>query len=80
MAHLSLDAKKIARCRELARSISRPVEAMIGSHTTVGLERGVLRLLGVNGAITRAGQQFPEANAVVEELHREKALGRARRR
>jgi beta-lysine 5,6-aminomutase alpha subunit len=76
MAHLSLDRQKIAHCRELARRISRPVESLIDTHSTVGIERAALRLLGVNGAITRAGQLFPESNAVIEELQREKALGK----
>jgi len=74
MAHLSLDTKKIDRCRELAKRISQPIGQMIETHTTVAIERATLRLLGVNGAIQRAGQQFPEANAIIEDLQREGGL------
>ncbi len=69
MAHLSLDAQKIARCRELAEIIARPIEDMITRHTTVAIERTSLRLLGVNGAVKRSGQWYPEANAIIDELH-----------
>ncbi len=69
MAHLKLDAHKIARCRELAEMVSRPVEEMIEKHTTVAIERTTLRLLGVNGAIKRGGQWYPEANAIIDALH-----------
>ncbi len=76
MAHLNLDTKTISRCRELAERISRPVEEMISTHTTIAIERATLRLIGVNGAIERAGQLFPEANAIIEDLHQAKALDR----
>src|SRR5262245_20536773 len=75
MAHLSLDAAQVARCRKLAEEIARPVGEMISRHTTVGLERTVLRLLGVSGAVRqRDGSWFPEVNATVEGLRREGAL------
>src|SRR4051794_40076772 len=74
MAHLSLDTKKIDRCRELAKRISLPVGKMIETHTTVAIERATLRLLGVNGAIQRGGQHFPEANAIIEDLQKEGGL------
>jgi beta-lysine 5,6-aminomutase alpha subunit len=75
MAHLSLDAKLIDECRKLAIQISKPVETLIDTHTTVAIERAVLRLLGVEGAVQVGGQWFPEVNLIVEELRREKALG-----
>jgi len=74
MAHLKLDTKTISRCRELAERISRPVEEMISTHTTIAIERATLRLIGVNGAIERAGQLFPEVNAIIEDLHQAQAL------
>lgn len=77
MARLSLDQAKIERCRGLAVEISRPVEEMIHAHTTVAIERTVLRLLGVDGAVKEAGGQwFPEVNVIVEDLRREGALDR----
>src|SRR4051812_25232545 len=76
MAHLKLDPKRIARCRELARQVARPVETLIDTHTTVAIERATLRLLGANGAILRGGQAFPEVNAIIEDLSAQKALER----
>src|SRR4051794_9632359 len=76
MAHLTLDKRQIDRCRELAGKISAPVEKMIDTHTTVAIERTVLRLLGCDGAVKQAGQWFPEVNVIVEDLRREKALDR----
>ncbi|MBY0469801.1 lysine 5,6-aminomutase subunit alpha [bacterium] len=76
MASLSLDQKTIDRCRELARQIAVPVEKMIDTHTTIAIERATLRLLGVNGAIMRGKQWFPEANAIIDQLHGERLLDR----
>ncbi|HUP57735.1 MAG TPA: lysine 5,6-aminomutase subunit alpha, partial [Bdellovibrionota bacterium] len=68
MARLGLDTSKINRCRELAKKIAVPVERLIGDHTTVAIERTVLRLLGVNGAIRQPSGMFPEANVIIEDL------------
>src|SRR5262249_35428989 len=71
MAHLNLDTALIARCRTLAERISTPVEKMIHAHTTVAIERSVLRLFGAKGAVReRGGQFFPEANIMVEDLRK----------
>jgi beta-lysine 5,6-aminomutase alpha subunit len=75
MAHLKLDKKKIDECRKLAREISEPVEAMISAHTTIAIERATLRMIGVNGAVVRNGQYYPEVNAIIEDLHKEGKLG-----
>lgn len=75
MAHLDLDSTQIERCRKLAREISAPVEQMISGHTTVAIERAVLRLIGVDGAVEQNKQLFPEVNAIIDDLHREKVLG-----
>src|SRR3954471_18605849 len=77
MAHLALDKKLIDQCREFAIRISKPVENLIETHTTVAIERAVLRLLGVEGAVQQgAGQWFPEVNIIVEDLRREGVLDR----
>jgi len=68
MAHVELNQKTVARCRELAETVARPVEQMIQAHTTVAIERATLRMLGVNGALIRGGQLYPEVNAIVETL------------
>lgn len=71
---LGLDQNKINLCRKMAEEISEPIKQMIDSHTTIAIERSVLRLLGVNGAIERSGQWYPQANAIVETLHHDKLL------
>ncbi len=76
MAHLKLDLAKIERCRKLAEEIAQPVETMIAAHTTIAIERATLRMIGVNGAVVRNGQYYPEVNAIIEDLHKEGRLGR----
>ena len=76
MAHLSLDQKKIKRCREIAQTVAKPVEKLIESHTTIAIERATLRLIGVNDAVKRNGQWYPMANAIIDDLHEKKLLGR----
>ena len=75
MAHLALDPKKIARCRELALSITKPVVALIDSHTTVAIERATLRLIGVSGAVKRGGQWYPEVNAILDDFQAAGVVG-----
>ncbi|MCA1829279.1 MAG: lysine 5,6-aminomutase subunit alpha [Myxococcales bacterium] len=65
MAQLFVDSSKIARARELARSAALGVQAFIDRHTTVSIERTVLRLLGISGAGTRGA---PLANLMVDKL------------
>ncbi|MGH3713892.1 MAG: lysine 5,6-aminomutase subunit alpha [Micromonosporaceae bacterium] len=47
---LALDPALVRRARTLARRVGRPVVDMARSHTTVSVERAVLRLAGVTGA------------------------------
>ncbi|MQA26395.1 MAG: lysine 2,3-aminomutase [Micromonosporaceae bacterium] len=47
---LALDPALARRARQLARRVGRPVVDMARSHTTVSVERAVLRLAGVAGA------------------------------
>ncbi len=76
MAHLKLDKAKIDRCRQIARTVSVPIEKLIDTHTTVAIERAVLRLIGVDGAHRQAGgMSIPYVNLILENLQREKALG-----
>ena len=62
---LRLDAVAVDRCRTLARHIVEPVGAFIAAHSTVAVERSVLRLLGADGV----GQDdAPVPNLVVDAL------------
>src|SRR4051812_40397603 len=72
MAQLFVDAEKIARARDLARSAAAGVHAFIDRHTTVSVERTVLRLLGISGAGSRGA---PLANLIVDRLREAGALG-----
>ncbi len=66
---IPLSLKKIARCREIAKSIGSEVADLIRTHSTVGTERGVLRLLGFNEAIpNEQGLLFPIANLITDQV------------
>jgi beta-lysine 5,6-aminomutase alpha subunit len=62
---LRIDGERIAACRALAERIVTPVSAFIDGHSTVSVERSVLRLLGVDGV---GPGDVPLANLFVERL------------
>ncbi len=62
---LRLDSAIVDRCRELAASIVDPVSSFISDHSTVAVERSVLRLLGVDGVTS---DEVPIPNAIVDSL------------
>src|SRR5580693_10214190 len=47
---LNLDPAVVAKARELARRAGAPVVKLAQTHTTVSVERAVLRLAGLDGA------------------------------
>lgn len=49
MSKLSLDRDKVDTGKHLAEQIVNPVQHIIERHTTVSIERSVLRLMGVSG-------------------------------
>ncbi|HXN40313.1 MAG TPA: lysine 5,6-aminomutase subunit alpha [Myxococcaceae bacterium] len=65
--------QEIERARDLARRITQPILALIHRHTTVSIERTVLRLLGLSGAGPRG---VPLANLMVDRLQSSGLLGR----
>ena len=65
MSQLFVEPDRIVRARELARAAAMGVQAFIDRHTTVSIERTVLRLLGIAGAGTRGA---PLANLMVDRL------------
>ncbi len=65
---LPLNAKKVARCREIAKSIGKEVATLVKENSTVGTERAVLRLLGFNEALSHEGLLFPVSNFIVDQL------------
>ena len=50
VSKLALDERLVARARALAERAGRPVVELARSHTTVSVERAVLRLAGIAGA------------------------------
>ena len=47
---LDLDPTVVAQARELARLAGQPVTELARTHTTMSVERAVLRLAGLDGA------------------------------
>jgi beta-lysine 5,6-aminomutase alpha subunit len=62
---LRIDGALVGECRTLAQRIVAPVAAFIDAHSTVSVERSVLRLLGVDGV---GPDDVPLPNLFVEAL------------
>ncbi|MEV0428046.1 lysine 5,6-aminomutase subunit alpha [Micromonospora sp. NPDC050495] len=69
---LGLDPALVARARELARRAGQPVVDLARSHTTVSVERAVLRLAGVSGADPDG---IPWVNRLVDAVVADVGLG-----
>jgi len=70
---LNLSQDVIDRGRKYAKRIVDQVQEHIDAHSTVAVERSVLRLLGIDG-VDQAG--VPLVNGIVEELHNAGVLGK----
>ncbi len=68
---LDLDPATVARARELAARAGADIVTLARSHTTVSVERAVLRLAGLSGA-DPAG--LPWANHLVEAVRAQVGL------
>src|SRR5687768_18612683 len=73
MTHLDLDPLLVARARELAALAAQPVIDLAHRHTTVSVERAVLRLAGLTGTdpVTGEGRtedRVPWVNRVVDAV------------
>ncbi|GGN06444.1 beta-lysine 5,6-aminomutase alpha subunit [Actinoplanes campanulatus] len=69
---LDLDATVVARARALAARAGQPVVDLARSHTTVSVERAVLRLAGVTGADPDG---IPWVNRLVDAVRADVGLG-----
>ncbi|GAF80230.1 unnamed protein product, partial [marine sediment metagenome] len=58
MGKLNLNKQKIAACRKHAKKIADDLQVIIDRHTTVSIERAILRLFGVDG-VNRLGVPYP---------------------
>src|SRR5579883_1097193 len=73
MATVPMDARKVAHCRELAAQVADDVQRYIDAHTTVGVERTILRAYGAEGV---DDQGVPLVNTAVDRYHQAGLLGR----
>jgi beta-lysine 5,6-aminomutase alpha subunit len=64
-AKLRLDPAVVRKARRLAAKAAAPVEKMARTHTTVSVERAVLRLAGIAGA---DAEQIPWVNRLVDAV------------
>src|SRR5690606_10139401 len=62
---LDLDPALVRRARQLARRAGRPVVDLARGHTTISVERSVLRLAGLSGADP---EQTPWVNRLVDAV------------
>ncbi|HSZ39413.1 MAG TPA: lysine 5,6-aminomutase subunit alpha [Trebonia sp.] len=62
---LNLDPSKVALARELARTAGEPITRLAQTHTTVSIERAVLRMAGLDGA---DADGMPWVNRVVDAV------------
>ncbi|KUL31950.1 lysine 5,6-aminomutase subunit alpha [Actinoplanes awajinensis] len=69
---LDLDPRIVARARALAVRAGQPVVDIARSHTTVSVERAVLRLAGVHGADSDG---IPWVNRLVDAVRADVGLG-----
>src|SRR5580698_6569394 len=73
MATVPMDPKKVARCRAIAGQIADDVQRYIDAHTTVGVERTILRAYGAEGV---DDQGVPLVNTAIERYREAGLLGR----
>ncbi|MBN2300642.1 MAG: lysine 5,6-aminomutase subunit alpha [Acholeplasmataceae bacterium] len=71
MSKLNLNQEQIETCRKSAEAIASQIQAFIDLHTTVSVERSILRLLGVDG-INDFG--VPLVNVVIDHIKNEADL------
>jgi beta-lysine 5,6-aminomutase alpha subunit len=70
---LTLDPRVVSEARRLARQAGEPIVAMARTHTTVSVERAVLRLAGLAGA---DAEGMPLANRLVDAVREQTGLER----
>jgi beta-lysine 5,6-aminomutase alpha subunit len=72
MATVPLDIDKVRRCRTLASDIADDVQGYVDAHTTVGVERAVLRAYGAEGTVDDG---IPTVNLAVDRYAKAALLG-----
>src|SRR3954451_15658924 len=79
MSVLQLDGELVRRARELAARAAAPVVDLAMTHTTVSVERAVLRLAGLTGTDPvlvdgPVSDQVPWVNGVVDAVREQVGL------
>jgi len=70
---LTIDPQVVSEARRLARKAGEPIVAMARAHTTVSVERAVLRLAGLSGA---DADGMPLVNRLVDAVREQTGLER----
>src|ERR1700733_11592528 len=73
MATVPMDVGVVAQCRAIAGDIADDVQRYIDAHTSVGVERTILRAYGVDGV---DDQGAPLVNVAVDRYHKAGLLDR----
>ena len=73
MARVPMDVRLVEHCRAVAADIADDVQRYIDTHTSVGVERTILRAFGVEGVDE---QGIPLVNIAVDRYHKAGLLGR----
>ncbi len=73
MARVPMDEAKVSACRALAADVATDVQRYIDGHTSVGVERTMLRALGVEGL---GDEGAPLVNLAVDRFHHAGLLSR----
>ncbi len=68
---LTIDPQTVAEARRLAARAGQPIVEMARTHTTVSVERAVLRLAGLAGA---DAENMPLVNRVVDAVRQQTGL------
>ena len=66
MALVPMDTQKVAACRALAAEVADDVQRYIDTHTSVGVERTIVRAYGIEGV---DDEGIPLVNALVDRIH-----------
>ena len=66
MANVPMDTRKVKACRALAAEVADDVQRYIDVHTSVGVERTIVRAFGVEGVDDHG---IPLVNALVDRVH-----------
>jgi len=71
VAHIPLNTKQIDRLKQLAKEIADQVQTFISRHSSVSVERTILRLYGVDGVDS---ERTPLSNKIIDKLKKKSRI------